>query len=584
MKRVICLLGLLLCLSLLPQLHSTYGDTIANGIGSEAGFHTVSLTVNAEQTLTPSDLTSSESLTWRSSAPSVVKVDSSGKIQALATGTAVVYATSLSDSSLFDSWMVTVTEQTGQLSLNYRTAGLTVGQTMTLAVTATGSAADAAVSWSSTDSAVVRVSDNGMLTALAQGSAVIFAQTADGRYTASCMVYVIDKTVTMNVSTGNLPEGKTLYNKSSALNSGKIIWTTTNSDVAVVRRGFIEAVGQGQAIITAIREDGTGAQCIVNATAPEPVYSAYMDPNNPSAGTEGTLVIVASPQVDTVRVKIFDSSGSTVIQDFTASTGYTEKTISDRTVRIWRVPVTFADEGTYIVRCSSESFAKTYEFKTLVSPAEADSGETDSDDANSDGTATGVCRSWYTSTELLTFLTKYEGLCQTVVYDVVNVPTIGYGQALFYGSTFYNYQTTDEAWGNMCKLVNQTFVPQLNKFVTQYGLLLNQAQFDALTSYSYNMGAYCWSTYSFKLRTLLIENPDVTQIDRTELKYAFGKQSWTGGRFYTGLYRRRMDEWEMFLTGDYEQHPYSDMTGDFAIPSAEDQRDPDKYGSDWKKL
>ena len=173
------------------------------------------------------------------------------------------------------------------------------------------------------------------------------------------------------------------------------------------------------------------------------------------------------------------------------------------------------------------------------------------------------------------------------MYDVVNVPTIGYGQALFFGSEFYNYQTTDEAWGNMCKLVNQTFVPPLNTFISKNNLLLNQAQFDALISYSYNMGYNCWQYYGFHLKRLLIQNPDVTQIDRTELKYAFGKQSWTGGYFYEGLYRRRMDEWEMFLTGDYNVHPYNGgagMTGDFAVPVKADREDPEKYKSDWRYL
>ena len=53
------------------------------------------------------------------------------------------------------------------------------------------------------------------------------------------------------------------------------------------------------------------------------------------------------------------------------------------------------------------------------------------------------------------------------------------------------------------------------------------------------------------------------------------------------LYRRRMDEWEMFLTGDYNVHPYNGgagMTGDFAVPVKADREDPEKYKSDWRYL
>ncbi len=581
MKRLLCILGAALCIGLLPHLCKTYGDTFASGIQAEAGFHMIAMPVGADQTLTPSDLSSGQKQTWRSSAPDVATVSSDGRVHAQSAGTAVVYVTSAIDSSQFDSWVIHVTSDAGSLAISARTAGLTIGQSMQLTAQPSGAASGSEIRWCSTDAAVARVSSNGVVTAVANGSAVIYAETADGRYTASCMVYVIQKTVNMTKSTASLPEGKTLYNKSSDVSSGKIIWTTNNADAAVVRRGYIEAVGQGQAIVTAIKSDGTGAQCTVNVTAPDPVVSAYMDPNNPIAGEASTLVAVASPQVDALRVRVLDSAGTQIYQDFSAANAtYTEKTVSGRTVRIWRIPITLPDTGKFIIRCTSESeaaagFSRYYGFYTIVSPAGEDTSES------------GVCRSWYASSELLRFLTQYEGLCQTVVYDVVNVPTIGYGQALFFGSEFYNYQTTDEAWGNMCKLVNQTFVPPLNTFISKNNLLLNQAQFDALISYSYNMGYNCWQYYGFHLKRLLIQNPDVTQIDRTELKYAFGKQSWTGGYFYEGLYRRRMDEWEMFLTGDYNVHPYNGgagMTGDFAVPVKADREDPEKYKSDWRYL
>lgn len=635
MKRWICRIGFVLCLLVAPFIcgHTVYAGTIANSVASEAGFHRQTVTVGTVVQLSASDLMTS--LTWRSSAPSVVKVDTAGQITALSEGTAVVYATSAKDISVFDSWIITVTpsnEDVGSLTINYRTAGLTTGQSIALVATPEGNAAGS-ITWSTTDETVAAVSSDGRVTAKAQGCAVIYAVSENGKYTASCMVYVINPSISLPVGTSTLPEEKTLYNTTSKLGSGKIIWTTSDSSVAVVRRGFIEAVGIGKATITAITESGTGAQCTVTVTAAVPVTSAYLNPNNPVAGVENTLVMVGSPNYTSVKADIFDANRN-IIQTVTVDSGYTDETESGRTVRIWTIPLTIDSSGTYTVKCTSGTAAYSFEFRTLVSEStqvntpessspssdvsstvssssdvSSDMGSSDSTSSTDTGTSSGtssentsagssssdstssesssgnssvgMVRSWYTSNDLLTFLTQYEGLCQTIIYDVVNVPTIGYGRALFNGDTFYNYQTHAEAWGNMCKLVNETFVPELNIFVNGKGLMLNQAQFDALTSYSYNMGAYCWRYYGFKLRTLLIENPDVTQIDPTELKYAFGKQSWTGGYFYTGLYRRRMDEWEMFLTGDYRVHPSNNMTGDFAVPNAEDRKDPEKYGSDW---
>ena len=212
MKRLLCILGAALCIGLLPHLCKTYGDTFASGIQAEAGFHMIAMPVGADQTLTPSDLSSGQKQTWRSSAPDVATVSSDGRVHAQSAGTAVVYVTSAIDSSQFDSWVIHVTSDAGSLAISARTAGLTIGQSMQLTAQPSGAASGSEIRWCSTDAAVARVSSNGVVTAVANGSAVIYAETADGRYTASCMVYVIQKTVNMTKSTASLPEGKTLYN------------------------------------------------------------------------------------------------------------------------------------------------------------------------------------------------------------------------------------------------------------------------------------------------------------------------------------------------------------------------------------
>ena len=181
-------------------------------------------------------------------------------------------------------------------------------------------------------------------------------------------------------------------------------------------------------------------------------------------------------------------------------------------------------------------------------------------------------------------MATYEGLCSTVQYDVVNYPTIGNGIVLSTGDTFYNNQTAEEAYGSMSAYVHRLFSVQLNAFVKKNGLILTQNQYDAMISFAYNMGAYCWSAVHFTLRELLEETPDASAIDTMQLKYAFGQLSTTGGYFYTGLWRRRIDEWEMFTKGDYNVHPVvtSATTGDFALPTAEERADPEKYKPYWQ--
>ena len=80
------------------------------------------------------------------------------------------------------------------VTLNHNQASLYCNRTPnTLTLTATvapDNATNKAVTWTSSDSAVATVDQNGVVTALARGTAVITATTADGGKTASCTVTV----------------------------------------------------------------------------------------------------------------------------------------------------------------------------------------------------------------------------------------------------------------------------------------------------------------------------------------------------------------------------------------------------------
>lgn len=579
--------------------------------------------------LTPPDLT--QKIKWFSSAPSVASVDADGTVTAHAAGTAVVYASGSGGAPVYEHWVITVDENApqGSLALNLRVTALQTGASITLHATADGDAAGS-LRWYSSDPDVADVQD-GTVTAKNTGSAMIYVQSEDGRYTASCMVYALDDTLSLPLKTSTLPAGKTLYNYKKGVISGDIIWTTTDASVAVARKGFIEAVGTGTAVIGAVTSDGQAAYCTVTVTAPEPVTAAYIAPNNPSVGTVSELVLITNPLYDSFSVRIQNTSGS-VVQTLTvdASTAVCEaKEASGRAVNIWRIPVTFDISDTYTIDCG------TYSFQTFVAPkavarttsaqyvttaalnlrsAPTTSGTllltipyntllTVEEIITSDPTmywgkvtykgitgyvsmdymsrSGGDVRTWYVSNELLEFITRYEGYYGALYYDVVNVPTIGYGYALFAEDTFYNYQTQEEAWALLCNRVNMIYGKYTSNFMLKNGIRLTQSQFDALTSFTYNMGQYCWTHYSFKLKTLLLNNPNASAIDPTALRYAFGKQSRSGGTFWLGLFRRRMDEWEMFVKGDYEEHSLNNMTGDFRFPTLTEQNDPNKFKSDW---
>lgn len=131
------------------------------------------------------------------------------------------------------------------------------------------------------------------------------------------------------------------------------------------------------------------------------------------------------------------------------------------------------------------------------------------------------------------YVTPYRGL------DSQN-QTIGYGHVITLGENF-DTLTEDEAKVLLEKDL-QGFVQLVNNITT--GLNLNQCQFDALVSFSYNCGANELK-YSSLLKDIRSDAPDeIIKDDFLMWIYCNHKKS-------LGLYRRRYDEYKLYSSGDY---------------------------------
>ncbi len=121
------------------------------------------------------------------------------------------------------------------------------------------------VSWKSSDETVATVDASGKVTTLAKGVASITA-TVDG-VSASALVNVFAERVpateiVLNKTEVSLLVGRAANIKSSLLpenttDARKLEWTSSDEKVAVVSYGYIQAVGMGEATITARQDDLT---------------------------------------------------------------------------------------------------------------------------------------------------------------------------------------------------------------------------------------------------------------------------------------------------------------------------------------
>lgn len=83
------------------------------------------------------------------------------------------------------------------------------------------------------------------------------------------------------------------------------------------------------------------------------------------------------------------------------------------------------------------------------------------------------------------------------------------------------------------------------RLIDKYSLTLPQHQFDALVSFSFNIGTG-WMTYDSSLRNAILRNAD-----EHDLVYAFSLYCTADGKYLPGLVTRRLCEANMFLNGIY---------------------------------
>ena len=135
-------------------------------------------------------------------------------------------------------------------------------------------ATDKTYTWSSSDESVATVADD-VVTAVANGSAVITAVATDGTHKASVTVKVTTSVTGIEVTPAfvELKPGETQVLKVSVLPENATdktyTWSSSDESVATVADDVVTAVADGSAVITAVAADGTHkASVTVKVTTP----------------------------------------------------------------------------------------------------------------------------------------------------------------------------------------------------------------------------------------------------------------------------------------------------------------------------
>jgi uncharacterized protein YjdB len=231
-------------------------------------------------TIFPTNATSRD-VTWSTSNGAVASV-SNGKVTGATAGTATITVTT-EDGAYTANCVVTIITPVRVTGIEMEPATLvlkTGGMSVLTVEIAPENATNKKINWSTSDSSVAPVNGTGKVTAVGEGTATITATSADGGYTASCVV-TVHKAVIEVTGIQMYPTTLTLQEEENRgliaqvapgnATNKNVAWETSDASVATVANGTVTAVSAGTATITATTEEGNySAACTVTVTEKEP--------------------------------------------------------------------------------------------------------------------------------------------------------------------------------------------------------------------------------------------------------------------------------------------------------------------------
>lgn len=138
---------------------------------------------------------------WLSSNEDIVAVDDFGDIYPASPGTATVTATTEDGMKKVSCQVVVVANHVTSVTLNTKKSTAEVGRPVTLKATVNPSNADdKRLNWSSSNTSVATVDQNGKVTPKSAGTVNITATSEDGGYTDSCNLRIVERVVISGVS------------------------------------------------------------------------------------------------------------------------------------------------------------------------------------------------------------------------------------------------------------------------------------------------------------------------------------------------------------------------------------------------
>ena len=215
--------------------------------------------------------------------------------------------------------------------------------TFQINITLTPADTEDEVTYSSSNEEVATVSEDGLVTAIGEGEAIITVTCGEIEKTCTVTCKFEEETTLPSVPVVDLPvtpagfelnrssfslfkKGETWTLYSGSIPSSEITWTSSNPKVATVSNGKVTAVSTGKTIITATYQ-GSELQCTVYCKDSVGSYTEPATPDNGDQPTELKYKLNTANRKNDITIyvgrsytiKLLDENGQAVEATFTSS-------------------------------------------------------------------------------------------------------------------------------------------------------------------------------------------------------------------------------------------------------------------------
>ena len=278
------------------------------------------------------NIVANNTVSWSSSNSNIAVVNKDGKVTAISAGSVIIKATTTDGTNISADCNVTVKKRlVSSISLNKSSTTIYVGSTEQLSANISPSdASDTILTWTSSNSNIASVNNNGVITAISAGTAIVTAETTDGsNLSASCTVFVqnvLATSICLNKTSLTLDKDETAQLVATVYPSNATIktvtWKSANTSIArVSSNGVVTAVASGTVIITASTIDGSNLYATCNVTVKQLATSISLNKTDATIYTGNTLQLNATVLPSTTSNPSVTWSSSNTSAATVSSTG-----------------------------------------------------------------------------------------------------------------------------------------------------------------------------------------------------------------------------------------------------------------------